>query len=153
MSLVNSLKREPLSKIADRLANYELVIKASEPVFELSGRKLEDIIKQHPQDLSMYALLLQECKTIEQYVETKAEEQEGLLFRKYIESGARALGPTELKAYVRSDPAYVEVKGILADVNHIKRSLEAIVAALETMGWSLSNITKLRVAQMDHVIL
>lgn len=153
MSFVNNLKREPLSKIADRLADYELVIKAAEPVFELSGRKLEDIIKRHPQDLSMYALLLQECKTIEQYVEVKAEEQEGLLFRKYIESGARALGPTELKTYVRSDPAYVEIKSILADVSHIKRSLEAIVAALETMGWSLSNITKLRVAQLDHVIL
>lgn len=153
MSFVSGLKGEPLSKIADRLANYELVIKASEPVFEMSGRKLEEIIKQQPQDLSMYALLLQECKTIESYVETKAEEQEGLLYRKYHESGARALGATELSRYVKSDPSYIEIKHIINDVNHIRRSLEAIVAALETMGWSLTNITKLRVAQMDHVIL
>lgn len=153
MSFVNGLKREPLAKIADRLANYELVIKSSEPLFDMSGKKLEDICKSHPQYLSMYNTLLQECKTVEQYVETKVEEQEGLLYRKYIDSGARALGATELKQYVRSDPAYVEIKSILADVNHIKRTLEAIVAALETMGWTLSNIVKLRVAQMDHVIL
>lgn len=153
MSFVSGLKNEPLAKIADRLANYELIIKSSEPVFDMSGKKLEDLCKQQPQDLSMYNLILQECKTIEQYVETKAEEQEGLLFRKYIESGARALGATELKQYVRSDPIYVEVKSILTDVNHIKRSLEAIVGALETMGWSLSNIVKLRVAEMDHTIL
>lgn len=153
MSFVSGLKGEPLSKIADRLVNYELVIKASEPVFEMSGRKLEEIIKQQPQDLSMYALLLQECKTIESYVETKAEEQEGLLLREYHASGARALGATELKSYLKSDPRYVEIKHIINDVNHIRRSLEAIVAALETMGWSLTNITKLRVAQMDHVIL
>lgn len=153
MSFVSGLKNQPLAKIADRLANYELIITSSEPVFEMSGKKLEELCKQQPQDLSMYNLLLQECKTIEQYVEAKAEEQEGLLYRKYIESGARALGATELKQYVKSDPAYVEIKSILTDVNHIKRSLEAIVSALETMGWSLSNITKLRIAEMDHVIL
>jgi hypothetical protein len=119
----------------------------------MSGKKLEELCKQHPQDLSMYALLLQECKTIEQYVAVKAEEQEGLLYRKYIESGARALGASELKQYVKSDPLYVEIKTIMVEVDHVKRSLEAIVGALETMGWTLSNITKLRVAQMDHVIL
>jgi hypothetical protein len=153
MSFTGGLKREPLAKIADRLANYELVITSSAPVFEMSGKKLEELCKQHPQDLSMYALLLQECKTIEQYVAVKAEEQEGLLYRKYIESGARALGASELKQYVKSDPLYVEIKTIMVEVDHVKRSLEAIVGALETMGWTLSNITKLRVAQMDHVIL
>lgn len=153
MSFVTVLKNEPLAKIADRLAAYELVIKGSEPVFELSGKRLEELIKQHAQDLSMYALLLQECKTIESFVETKAEEQEGQLYRKYHESGARALGANELAKYVKSDPSYVEIKHIMNDINHIRRSLEAIVSALETMGWSLTNITKLRIAQMDHVIL
>lgn len=153
MSFVGGLKNKPLAKIAEKLADYELIIQSSAPVFEMSGKKLEDICKAHPQDLSMYLLLLQECKTIEQYIETKAEEQEGLLYRKYIESGARALGATELKQYVKSDPQYVEIKTILAEVNHVKRSLESIVAALESMGWTLSNITKLRVAQMDHIIL
>ena len=153
MSFTGSLKNQPLAKIAERMATYEVIIQSSAPVFEMSGKKLEDLCKAHPQDLSMYNLLLQECKTIEQYVEAKAEEQEGLLYRKYIESGARALGATELKQYVKSDPLAIEIKTILIEVNHIKRSLEAIVSALESMGWTLSNITKLRVAQADHVIL
>lgn len=153
MSFTGSLKNEPLAKIAKRLETYEIVIQSSAPVFELSGRKLEDLCKQHPQDLSMYNLLLQECKTIEQYVETKVEEVEGQAYRRYIESNARALGATELKQYVKSDPSYVEAKTVLVEVNHVKRQLEAIVNALESMGWTLSNITKLRIAEMDHVIL
>lgn len=153
MAYVAKLRSEPLASIAERLRVYEEVIANTEPIFELSGKRLEAILKEHPQNLSMYSLLLQECKTIEQYVELKADEQEGLLFRKYHESQARALGPSELKTYVRSDPSYIEVKAVLVEVNHVKRHLESIVGALEAMSWSLSNITKLRVAEMEHVIL
>ena len=83
----------------------------------------------------------------------RVEEQEGQLYRHYIESGARALGVKELQMYVKSDPKYISIKSILIEIEHIKRSLEAIVSALETLGWSLSNIVKIRVASMDHVTL
>ena len=55
--------------------------------------------------------------------------------------------------YVKSDPEYVETKSIWVEIEHTKRSLEAIVEAFVTLGWSLSNIVKIRVASMEHVIL
>jgi hypothetical protein len=55
--------------------------------------------------------------------------------------------------YVRGDPEYVAANQILLDVAHTRKQLEAIVEAMKTMGWSLSNIVKLRVAQLDHIVL
>jgi hypothetical protein len=55
--------------------------------------------------------------------------------------------------YIRGDPQIVEVIQVLLEVAHVKRQLEVIVEAFKTMGWSLSNIVKLRVAQIDHTIL
>ena len=130
-----NLKNEPFEKISSRLIKYDEVIKLAEAVFQLDGKRLEDMCKSQPQDLVSYNLLLQECKTIEYYISLRVEEQEGQLYRHYIESGARALGVKELQMYVKSDPKYISIKSILIEIEHIKRSLEAIVSALEREGW------------------
>ena len=153
MSLIGDIMLEPLEKILKRLEQYNQAIEQAEQLFKLDGILLEDSCKTQPQNLVSYNLLLQECKTIEYYAQLKLEEQEGRLYRKYIESGARALGVKELQMYVKSDPEYVETKSIWVEIEHTKRSLEAIVEAFVTLGWSLSNIVKIRVASMEHVIL
>ena len=73
-----------------------------------------------------------------------------MLFRSI---GPRALGTRDIQQYIKSEPQYVAAQTILLEVQHTKRRLEAIVEALKSLGWSLNNIVKLRIAQLEHVTL
>jgi hypothetical protein len=153
MSFVSELKKVGLAQIPDRLELYDRLISEAVPIFELKGKSLEDANKEHAQNLYAYDLMLQEAKTIEGYLKGKLEEIEATRYKHYTESSARAMNATDLKMYVRSDPQYVEANQIMLDVAHTRNQLEALVEALKSMGWSLNNIVKLRVAQLDHIVL
>ena len=154
MSVVSETKRAiNINKVPDRIALYEQLIEAAEPMFKLNGQNLEQACKEHAQNLMNYDLMLQECKAIEDTVRGRLDEIESELYRKYLENSSRALNTREIPQYIKGEPTYVAMYEIVLEVVNIKRQLEAIVEALKTMGWSLANIVKLRVAQLDHVTL
>lgn len=142
-----------LKRMTARLQSYEALIDAAAPLFELDGVSLESACKNHAQNLMFYNNSLQECRTIEDVVKLKLEEVEGQLYKKYNENHQRALGQRDIGQYIKGDPAYVEIYEVFLEVVLIKRNLESIVDALKSMGWSLNNIVKLRIAQLEDVTL
>lgn len=154
MSVVGETVGEiKLGRIPSRIATYEQLIEAAETVFQLNGRGLEELCKEHAQNLMFYDVMLQECRTIEETIKTKVEEIESQVFQKYHNNMSIKLNATEIRQYIKGDPDYVKAAEILLEVQHTRRRLEAIVEALKSMGWSINNITKLRIAQLDHVTL
>ena len=154
MSIVTDTKRDlNLAKIPGRIELYEQLIEAAEGCFELNGRNLEDICKNQARDLMNYDMMFQECKTIEETIKVKIEELESSLYRKLNETNQKALGTREIQQYIKSEPQFIIASEILLEVVHVKRRLEAIVEALKSLGWSLSHIVKLRIAQMEKTVL
>jgi len=154
MSVVSDLKKPGgLAQVPSKLELYFELIRAAEPLFELRDKGLEEACREHAANLMSYSIVCEECKAVEAFLRARAEEVEAHLHKQYLKSEARALSATEMKSYIRSDPQYVEANQILIDVAHTRGQLEQIVAAFQTMGWSLSNIVKLRIAQLDHVVL
>lgn len=154
MSIVDETISEiRLGKIPGRIAVYEQLIESAESVFQLSGQGLEELCKVHAQNLMFYDIMLQECKTIEETIKGKVEEIEGQLYQKYHSGVQMKLSSTDIRQYIKGDPHYVKSCEILIEVQHTKRRLESVVEALKSLGWTLNNIVKLRIAQMDHVTL
>lgn len=154
MSVVSdTIKDVNLGKIPDRLTLYSQLIDNAEPLFELNGVKLEEACKEHSKNLMFYDLMLQECKVIEDTIKMKTEELESAIFKQLTETSNRALGARDIQQYIKSNPRYVTAHEILLEVVLIKRKLEAIVEALRSMGWSINNITKLRIAQLEQAVL
>lgn len=154
MSLLSELKKSStLEAIAKRLEVYELLIEASKPIFELKGKRLEEMIKDQALNLANYDQLHQECKTIEAFMVTKLETTEATLHKHYLENSQRALGARDLAMYIKGDPQFSDVNQVVMEVSHIRRQLEAIVEALKSLGWSLSHIVKLRVASLEQTVL
>lgn len=153
MSVIKeTLRSIALGKIPERIELYEQLVNSAEPLFQLSGKGLEETCKEHAQNLMMYDLMLQECKSIEDTIKAKLEEIEGELYRSY-QTGPRALSSTDIKNYIKGDPKYVAAYEVLLEVALTKRKLESVVEALKSMGWSINNIVKLRVAQLEHITL
>jgi hypothetical protein len=154
MSVVDETVSEiRLGKIPGRIAIYEQLIENAESVFELSGKGLEECCKTHAQNLMFYDVMLQECKTIEETIKVKVEEIESQLYQKYHTGMQLKLSSTDIRQYIKGDPAFVKACEILLEVQHTKRRLEAVVEALKSMGWSINNIVKLRIAQLEHTTL
>jgi chaperonin cofactor prefoldin len=142
-----------LKKLPARVALYEQLIEAAEPLFNLDDRKLEEACKEHAKNLMFYDVMLQECKSIEETIRYKIDELESTLYRNLNENSNRVLGTRDIQQYIKSDPQFVNAQEVLMEVIVVKRKLEAIVEALKSMGWSLNNITKLRIAQLEDAIL
>jgi hypothetical protein len=154
MSLLSELKKaSTLEAIAKRLEVYEQLIEASKPIFELKGKRLEEMVREQAYNLVGYDQLLQECKTIENFMTTKLEVTEATLHKHYLENSQRALGARDLAMYIKGDPQFSDVNQVVMEVAHIRRQLEAIVEALKSLGWSLSHIVKLRVASLEQTVL
>jgi hypothetical protein len=142
-----------LKKLPARVALYEQLIEAAEPLFNLDDRKLEEACKDQAKNLMFYDLMLQECKTVEDAIRIKIDEIESTLYRQLNENSNRVLGTRDIQQYVKSEPRYVAAQEILLEVTMVKRKLEAVVEALKSMGWSINNITKLRIAQLENAVL
>lgn len=154
MSIVTETGDEiRLGKIPGRIAVYEQLIENAESVFVLNGRGLEECCKSHAQDLMFYDVMLQECKTVEETIKLRLEEVESQLYQKYHQGMQIKLSTTDIRQYIKGDPQFVQASQILLEVQHTKRRLEAIVEALKSFGWSINNVVKLRIAQLDHVTL
>lgn len=154
MSIVDETINEiRLGKIPGRIALYEQLIENAESVFELAGKGLEECCKAHAQNLMFYDVMLQECKTIEETIKFKVEEIESQLYQKYHTGMQLKLSSTDIRQYIKGDPIFVKACEILVEVQHTKRRLEAVVEALKSMGWSINNIVKLRIAQIEHATL
>lgn len=154
MSIVSdTYKTINLNKIPGKLVIYEQMIQEAEGAFEITGRILEDVLKDHSRNLMFYNITLQECKTIEDVIKLRIEEVEGELYKNFNENSSISLSTSDIKSYIKGDKKYVGIVTILLEVSDIRRKLEAIVGALESMGWSLSHITKLRVALLEKEVL
>lgn len=154
MSVVDETVDEiKLGKIPARIAIYEQLIENAESVFQLKGRGLEEMCKDHAQNLMFYDVMLQECRTVEETIKVKLDEIESQVYQKYHTGMQMKLSSTDIRQYIKGDPQFVKACEILLEVQHTKRRLEAIVEALKSLGWSINNIVKIRIAQLDHVTL
>ena len=153
MSFLLTLTEDRLEEIIPLLANYEEKIKAAEPIFKLENRRLEEIMRTLPFYQSSYDQAYQDMKALEEWVTNIKDKKIGKLWKKYTEGYSRQLSSRDIQAYIGADQEIVELNQILIEVAVLKNSLNAIVEALKQMGWMVGHITKLRVSELQDVIL
>jgi hypothetical protein len=153
MSFLLTLDEEKMEEIIDLLPKYEQRIQAAEPLFKLEGRRLEEIIRTLPHNLASYDESYQQLKALEEWINNIKEKKVGKLWKKYNEGYSRTLSTRDIQAYIASEKEIVELNQIIIEVTLLKNNLLSIVEALKQLGWMLSHITKLRVAEMQDAIL
>ena len=152
MSLVGDINSN-LALLAEKLNEYDEHLEKASGVFEMEDRKLEEVCRTHAKALSFYDRKLGELKTIEDLIQSKVKEVESVLWKKYNEKYPRSLSTQDIKAYIAGEKDYTQMYEVLLEVTNMKRQYEAVVDALKQMSWTLNNITKLRVAQLELVEL
>ncbi len=153
MSFLMKFESDKLTEFASVLPSYEEKIQAAAPIFKVEGRRLEEIARTLPHYQSSYDQTHQELKALEDWVLNLKEKVTSRLWKKYNEGYSRQLSTRDIQAYIAGEPGIVEINQILIEIKLHKDQCAAIVEALKQLGWMVSHITKLRVAEMQDAIL
>jgi hypothetical protein len=119
----------------------------------VDGVRLEDLCKHQARKQFEYEKRLEELKTLENFFENLLEEKEGQLWKKYTEDYDFKLSTRDIQAYSKGDEGYVHLYQLMLEVRNIRRKYDAAAKALEALGWQISHITKIRVAELEKVVI
>jgi hypothetical protein len=152
MSLIGDISSN-VTLVAEKLSDYDDWLDKASPIFEMENRKLEVLCREHPKALVFYDKKLRELKVLEDIIQKKINEIESVHWKRYTEKYQRTLNNTDIKVYIKGEEDYKLMTEVLHEVNLVRQQYEAVVDALKQMGWTLNNIVKLRVAQLEMVEL
>ncbi len=153
MSFLLLLSEEKLEEIVSILPKYEDKIDRAEKIFEIEGIKLEEIIRTLPSYQASYDQSFHEMKALEAWLENIKEKRVAKFWKKYNEGYSRALSTRDIQSYIAGEKDIVEMNQIIIEVLLIKNKLFSIVEAIKQMGWMVGHVTKLRVSELQDVIL
>lgn len=140
---------DDLSNLPAIIAEYDQEIENAKDNLDLEGKTLFEANREQPSWYCHYYRLLQELKTIEDFVEGKLEAKKGKLWRDYKENHTLSLSSTDITHYINSTPAYEEIRTLHFVVIEMVGMMNALVKAFEQRGYVLRNLTEARIHEMQ----
>lgn len=143
-------------KLGDQLPpifeNYQQHINSAEPLFSIEGVRLELIARDLPINQTFYAHRAAEMRQVIKWLENYKAKLEARYTKNYSQ-GQRALGAREAATFISGEKEIVELNQLIIEATLLYQQLDDIVEGFKQMGWMLGNITKLRVAELQDVII
>lgn len=153
MSFLFTLDEDKLSEqLPEIFAKAELEILKAEPLFEIEGQRLELLMRNLPQHQGHYAQKAQEMKHLMKWLENYKSKLEFIHLKNYSR-GQRALTATDQKIFLAGEQNTIEVNQLIIEANLLYSKFDEITEAFKQMGWMCGNITKLRVSELQDVVL
>jgi hypothetical protein len=142
-----------ITSIVLKIDEANKYLDGAEEKLNFDMKKLEEIQKQHPMNIYKVRTILNGLKSIEEFIEVRLKEIESIHWRKYNETYSRALSTRDIQAYIAGEPDYKTIKELNLEVNYVKSQVEALYEALVSMGYQIKNVTSLRIAELEEVIV
>lgn len=153
MSFLFTLEEDKLNEQLPRIfENYEKHIKEAEPLFNLEDMRLELIARNLAHHQTFYGHRAHEMKQVVKWLENFKAKVESRLTKNYSQ-GQRALAAREATVYINGEKDIVELNQLIIEATLLHAQLNEIVEGFRQMGWMVGNITKLRVAELQEVVL
>lgn len=119
--------------------------------------KLDGILCQNIAELSSFFehrySQLQEIDAILNHFNNKLSGIRGFLYRDLLEHSKRQLTSTDIKQYVDSDVKVLAMQSIINEIVLIKNKFISLTKGFECKQYMCNNITKLRCAGLDNIII
>jgi hypothetical protein len=96
---------------------------------------------------------LQEIEAILESLNIDLRKIRSKLFRKYLETYARALSSNDVNKYIDGEDEVVDMEKIINEFAMLRNQWLGIIKALDQKQWQLTNIVKLRTAGLEDVSL
>lgn len=127
-------------------------IAGAEPIFDIQGERLEKLARDIPKQQAFYATRAMEARAVVKWLEIFKSQKESRHLKNYNNS-PRALGAREQASYIQGEKDIIEINQLIVEANLRQQQYEEIVDAIKQLGWMVGNITKLRVAELQDIII
>lgn len=144
---------DDLSNIPEILDKYEDALVGHENHLKIKGKNLESANVENPSWMAYYDQRKIELHSLARFIEMKLEQEKGKLWKAYTEAYSRELSARDKDQYISKDPSYLKVYQVLIIIEELLKKYSSVVDAFQNRGYALRNITSLRVASMEDVVL
>lgn len=141
------------AKLPTILEEYEKALLDAEANIKITGKGLEQCNKENSTWQHYYNEKRVELKTLCEFLELQVNRVRGKLFKSYTEMNNRELSDRAKDKYIDNEKAYLDLYELYLEVKEMKEKYQSVVDAFTTRGYALNNITKIRVASIEDVIL
>ncbi len=131
---------------------YEQHVRDAEPLFKLEGVRLELIVRDLPMSQTFYAHRAAEMKQVIKWLENHKLKLESKYTKNYSQ-GQRALGVREAAIFIGGEKELVELNQLIIEAALIYQQLDDVVEGFKQLGWMCGHITKLRVTELQDIML
>lgn len=144
---------EDAKKLADVLAEYEAGLEGIEEIIKIEGKNLEHANRENPAWQLYYDQRRVELVTIVKYLEARVNAARGKLWKQYTESFSRDLSDRAKDKYIDNEPLFLTWNELYLEAKELYDKYQGVVDTLQARAYSLNNITKLRVASLENIIV
>lgn len=152
MSVILNLNKN-LSNLADYLEKYSKDIENFEKNLSLKNKNIQTACLEQPAWSSYYDQIRVELETLCDFLELKVKESRSSAFKTIIEHSKISYSERQIERMIDGDPKYISLQTLYLETRELYLKTKSIVSQFEQRGYALNNIVKIRVAQLEDVIL
>ena len=143
-----SLIVKDLSHLGKALEHFNTELESAQSETQIKG-----IIEQNCQQVSGHMAWrysqLQEIEAILKYLNIQYDRLRSRHYKAFLETYNRTLSDRSIEKYIDGVDEVCQMMEIINEVALVRNKYLAIIKALETKGFQISNIVKLRAAGLD----
>jgi len=154
LSLIERLG-EDYKNLPDILTEYEAILSEDlvSPRLQIKGKNLEAANAEHAAWHLYYESRRAEMSSLVKFFDAKTAAVRGQLFKKFTEHYNRDLSDRQKDKYIDNEQKYLDQIEVYLEIKEIYEKYEAVCNAFQSRGYALNNITKIRVASLESVII
>lgn len=139
---------QDISKIVDAVDFYEHELLTAKQEVKITGN-LEKAAAAMPGIVEHRYNQLQDIEAILEFLNIKQRKIRSTYFKKYLENYQRALSSRDVEKYVDGEDEVFDFELLINEFALLRNKWLGITKALETKGFAINNITRLRVAGIE----
>lgn len=144
--------KKDLNKIIDMVDFFEIELEQARKELKESGI-IENVLQRLPAYFEIRFAQLQELEAVMELLEIDQKKRESEAYIKFLEHYKRALSSSDVKRYIESDKAVVEIAELINEVAFIRNQYHGVVKSLEMKSFQLGHVVKLRTAGIEDATL
>lgn len=96
---------------------------------------------------------LQEIEAILEHLNIELRRERSRVFRKYLEAYNRQLSSRDAEKYVDGEQSVIDMTHLCNQFSLLRNKYLGVLKALETKSFQIHNITKLRTAGLEDIVI
>mgnify|MGYP003350495892 CR=1 FL=1 len=147
----NKIKTD-LAYLPDMVDYFENELIAAHKETKISG-SLEKNSQELPAQVSWRFMQLQEIEAVLKHLNILYDKKRSEHYRRYLERYNRELSDRSIEKYIDGEQDVVDLAQLINEVALVRNKYLAITKGLDSKGFQLGHVIRLRVAGMDDAVL